>query len=136
MVVLHHGTITVESEEGKGTAFRIEIPMGRSAYSVDEIEGGAVIPPADAEGQQKDVVIDMPSLAEEEAADKEVMPEKKKYTLLLVEDNVDLLNLMVRLLETEYTIRTATNGKEALEVVDAEEIDLIVSDVLLRTWTA
>ena len=131
LVVLHHGTITVESEEGKGTSFCVEIPAECSAYLGDEIEGGEVISASDTSGQQKDVVIDMPLLQEEDIVDKEDTSEKRKYTLLLVEDNVDLMNLMVRLLETEYIIRTATNGKEALDILGAEEIDLIVSDVMM-----
>ncbi|MEI3469777.1 MAG: ATP-binding protein [Bacteroides intestinalis] len=27
LVALHHGTVTVESEEGKGTAFKVRIPI-------------------------------------------------------------------------------------------------------------
>lgn len=56
---------------------------------------------------------------------------EKSHTLLLVEDNEDLLGLMVKLLGTDYKIHTATNGKEALEIVESEDIDLIVSDVMM-----
>ena len=52
-------------------------------------------------------------------------------SLLIVEDSEDLLNLMVKLLGTDYVIYTATNGREAIEVVEVEDIDLIVSDVMM-----
>lgn len=38
---------------------------------------------------------------------------------------------MVKLLGTDYKIHTATNGKEALEIVESEDVDLIVSDVMM-----
>lgn len=50
---------------------------------------------------------------------------------MIVEDSEDLLNLMVKLLGTDYVIYTATNGREAIEVVEVEDIDLIVSDVMM-----
>lgn len=53
--------------------------------------------------------------------------------VLVVEDNPDLLNVMVRLLSTDFQLLTATNGAEALEVLEKEEnnIDVIVSDVMM-----
>ena len=55
----------------------------------------------------------------------------KQGTLLLVEDNTELLELMKRLLRREYDLFTAQNGQEAIEVLEKEEIDLIVSDVMM-----
>ena len=56
---------------------------------------------------------------------------ERTHTLLIVEDNEDLLRLMVKLLETDYIVCTATNGKEAVDVVEHEEVSLIVSDVMM-----
>ena len=55
----------------------------------------------------------------------------QEYTLLIVEDNEDLLNLMANLLRIEYHIFTATNGMEALNIIRTEDIDLIISDVMM-----
>lgn len=133
LVALHHGTISVESEEGEGTAFNVQIPIGRSAYSEEEIDDAGTLPTPDvADDLQKDVVFtNAPSLPEDGVLGKESVAEEKKYALLLVEDNEDLLGLMVKLLGTEYLIHTATNGKEALDVLEEEDIDLIVSDVMM-----
>lgn len=49
----------------------------------------------------------------------------------MVEDNEELLQLMVRLLKREYNVHTAENGQEAVTVLDNEDIDLIVSDVMM-----
>ena len=134
LVVLHHGSIFVESEEGKGTAFKIEFPVHRFAYSEEEIDDAVTLLDSDGiDAVQEDVVIEdtQTGASEDNAVSAELNVAEKSHTLLLVEDNEDLLGLMVKLLGSDYTIHTATNGKEALEVVESEDIDLIVSDVMM-----
>ena len=53
------------------------------------------------------------------------------YTLLVVEDNVELLMLMRQLLMQHYHVLTASNGREALDMVHIHDVDLIVSDVMM-----
>ncbi len=60
--------------------------------------------------------------------------EKKKDnrpTVLVVEDNPDMLAFVVRQLSKEYTVLTATNGAEALQVLDGNYVNLVVSDVVM-----
>ena len=134
LVVLHHGSISVESEEGKGTAFKIEFPVHRFAYSEEEIDDAVTLLDSDGiDAVQEDVLIEdiQTSALEDNVVSAEQNVAEKSHTLLLVEDNEDLLGLMVKLLGTDYKIHTATNGKEALEIVESEDIDLIVSDVMM-----
>lgn len=128
LVQLHHGTITVESEEGQGTAFIVNFPITSSAYTTEEIEEGAVEEPNHLE-----CILDKTEQDEifEEDQERDNAVIKKQYTLLIVEDNEDLLELIVKLLNAEYEIHTATNGKEAIEVIEREDINLIVSDVMM-----
>lgn len=58
---------------------------------------------------------------------------KNHARVMIVEDNPDLLNVMVRLLENDYQVVTATNGAEALKTLEQEEnnIDVIVSDIMM-----
>ncbi len=49
-------------------------------------------------------------------------------TLLLVDDEEDLLIPLRVLLEEQYSILTARNGDQALELLAAESIDMIISD--------
>ena len=134
LVTLHHGSISVESEEGKGAAFKVQFPVHRFAYSEDEIDDAVTLLDSDGiDAVQEDVVITdaQADILEENIIPVEQSAAEKSHTLLLVEDNEDLLGLMVKLLGGDYTIHTATNGKEALEVVELEDIDLIVSDVMM-----
>ncbi|MDO4163953.1 MAG: two-component regulator propeller domain-containing protein [Bacteroides sp.] len=144
LVALHHGTIRVESEKGQGTAFIVSFPVLRSAYSEEEIDESLSIVPAQ-DAALAETATPMTTVTDEAlpADDAEMEDESdvadesadaapaSRYTLLLVEDNEDLLQLMVKLLSTDYRVLTATNGREALAQVEKEEINLIVSDVMM-----
>lgn len=57
-------------------------------------------------------------------------------TVLCVDDEVDALNLRKAMLEMHgYTVLTATNAKEALKLFDSEEIDVVLTDHLLKGQT-
>ena len=132
LVVLHHGSISVESEEGKGAVFLIEFPVHRSAYLEEEIDDAVTMFPSDGiDAVQKGGGLENAQILEDNIVPCERNAAEKNYTLLIVEDNEDLLELMVKLLGGEYTIYTATNGREAFGVVEEKDIDLIVSDVMM-----
>ena len=57
--------------------------------------------------------------------------DKNASRILIVEDNQELLTLMFQLLQSKYHVLTATNGREALQIVHNHPIDLIVSDVIM-----
>lgn len=118
LVTLHGGTISVESEEGAGTLFRVIIPINRNCFPESQID---------------DTIIQLGSSINEEEA--EIEEETRKpaelYNILLIEDNEDLLQLMVKLLHTEYTVYVATNGEEGLDIIKDEDIDLVISDIMM-----
>ena len=122
LITLHRGDINVESKSGKGTTFFITIPIERSYFKLEEIEDENL-------PVQNDV-------AEEKYEKQELAPEEeekpKSHTLLLVEDNEDLLQIMVRLLGREYNVFTARNGKEGVEIIENQDIDLVVSDIMMQ----
>ena len=51
--------------------------------------------------------------------------------MLIVEDNSELLRLMKRLLQPRYHVLTARNGQEALQLIQTNKIDIVVSDVMM-----
>lgn len=120
LVTLHHGHIDVESEEGKGTTFIVTFPIGRAAYSEEEIDDSTILAPENASVEE-----------ESETSNEENRTHQSKRPILIVEDNEELLRLMVKLLSKEYSVYTALNGKAAWELVQQEEIDLVISDVMM-----
>ncbi|MDJ0763078.1 MAG: hybrid sensor histidine kinase/response regulator [Myxococcota bacterium] len=56
-------------------------------------------------------------------------------TLLLVDDEVDILEPMLILLEEDYTVLTARSGPEALEILEHASVDMIISDQRMPKMT-
>lgn len=122
LVLLHHGTIRVFSDKDKGNTFVVEIPIRRDAFKEEEVD----------ENTENIGYTILSSDEVAETSDQEKTTETlHTSTLLLVEDNDDLLGLMIRLLQGKYHILKANNGLEALDVLGKEEVDLIVSDVMM-----
>ena len=120
LVELHGGTITVESEIDRGTEFIVMLPIDRSYFEEEQIDDEVILPVQKIIDYEEPEEIVNSAIAGNEA-----------NTLLLVEDNEELLQLMVKLLQRDYNVFTAENGKEAVVVLDNEDIDLIVSDVMM-----
>lgn len=66
-----------------------------------------------------------------EVAKEHVEKTDNRPTVLVVEDNPDMLAFVVRQLSREYMVLTATNGVEALQVLDGNYVNLVVSDVVM-----
>lgn len=133
LVYLHKGTIHCQSFEGQGTTFIVELPIKKNAFSSSQIDESHQINPAVPHSNIIDLASTLDKSANEEASTPlpAIDDDEEAYTLLIVEDNVELLMLMKQLLQQHYHVLTASNGVEALDVVKAHELDLIVSDVMM-----
>ncbi|MCB9261083.1 MAG: response regulator [Flavobacteriales bacterium] len=54
-----------------------------------------------------------------------------KYTVMVVEDNVEIRQFIKSTLQTKFKILEAANGNDALQLLQSERIDLITSDVMM-----
>ncbi|MCR6722614.1 MAG: response regulator [Chitinophagaceae bacterium] len=54
-----------------------------------------------------------------------------KMPLLLVEDNKEILQFIQRELSSQFYIHRAHNGQEALEVLATENIEVVISDIMM-----
>ena len=125
LVELHGGSISVESEIGVGTTFRVSLPKGSDHLLPTEIiENPEIIVPF-ASKETGEVLIS-PSV-ETVAESKET----KKNRVLVVEDNLDMRNYIVGHLSKDYIIDEAINGSEGLKKVKENLPDLIISDLMM-----
>ncbi len=54
-----------------------------------------------------------------------------KHTVLVVDDNPDMLSFVARQLGESYSVLVASDGTEALDILDENEVSLVVSDVVM-----
>ena len=136
LVHLHNGTISCESEEGKGTTFNIKIPITKESFRPDQIDEKHEIDIT----MPKEVIVDAtPMTPDVNSMNSEMMSSDllvdDAYRILVVEDNPELLMLMHHILKSQYRVLVAKNGKEALKIVHKTPLDLIVSDVMMPEMT-
>lgn len=110
-VALHRGTITLTDNHPTGSIFSVLIPIDRSQTATQAEQTQPVQPDAPAglpeAGQQSD------------------------NCLLIVEDNEDFRKFLVSCLKDKYRVLETGNGQEALEVLEQQTVNLIISDVMM-----
>lgn len=111
-VAMHHGTITVENHIPQGTIFTVTLPVTHNYAVNDEKQD-------EAEIREKAV---------DEVSDR---TDTHKTSLLIVEDNDDFRNFLINCLKDTYQVFDAPNGKEALEILAHQSIQIIISDVMM-----
>lgn len=109
------GSITLESEVGQGSLFTVKLPFVLKDGEKAE-EGVAHIDPLNLSSNR----IEVPVRTD------------LKYSVLLVEDNIDLLNYLGLEIAKNFRTYTAINGKEALGIIKRNGlVDIIISDVMM-----
>lgn len=123
---LHQGTLVMGDGE-KSNTFCLTLPIVQDMTI-------SLMPEAETEVAM-DIAVRM-----ETAVGMERMPETSsssvektdnRPTVLVVEDNPDMLAFVVRQLSKVYMVLTATNGAEALQVLDGNYVNLVISDVVM-----
>ena len=118
-VELHGGEITVDSVEGKGTVFTVDIPM----TVVEEPSADLVQEPRIT---QQTVVEELEDMETEEQ-----IPDENKECILIIDDNADVRDYVKSLLKEEYTVIEAPDGRAGLKKAMKYVPDAIICDVMM-----
>ncbi|MCR4031381.1 MULTISPECIES: two-component regulator propeller domain-containing protein [Flavobacterium] len=119
LVAIHKGTISVESTQGKGSTFRVELPIDRSAYEMKEVFEYAL------KNDNQSMLIP------EKTVKKIIQNTDLKEKILVIEDNSELRKYLVDYLSDYYKVYDAENGEEGLRICRQIKPIVCVTDVMM-----
>ncbi len=107
-VKMHGGTVEITDNTPSGAVFTMLIPLETPLESKPE-----------------------PALRNPDIPVPEKLNRLPRPTVLLVDDNAEFLSFLAESLQDHYNVLTATEGLKALELLRKEEVDLVISDVMM-----
>jgi signal transduction histidine kinase/ligand-binding sensor domain-containing protein/CheY-like chemotaxis protein/AraC-like DNA-binding protein len=123
---LHKGEIIIESTMGEGSTFEFIVPFNKESYSPNEISNSKNRNSLLYEKIYKEFAGSEPISINDE----EKIAESDK-TILIVDDNQQVVDFVKNILYADYNIETANNGKEALNIINLKNINLVISDIIM-----
>ena len=128
LVYLMQGEIRVESVDGSGSTFTVYLPLV-PAHTSGLPATEQVLPPLTSSVQEATLLQD--GFAVPTAPEQEERVAVDQESVLIVEDNPDMLEFLAQLLREKYRVTTAPNGNRGLELAHQHSVDLIISDVMM-----
>lgn len=107
IIALHGGEIKAENvENGVKLSFQIPTKVHKMVSTLAEID-------SHIEAQEIEIIGD------------------RQHTLLIVEDNLEMRNLLKEILNDQYLVLLAVDGEEGIEIAEQQQPDLIISDIMM-----
>ncbi|PQV48393.1 two component regulator with propeller domain [Jejuia pallidilutea] len=120
IIELHHGTIAVTSKKSKGTEFVIKLSLDPSLYK-GEINESFL----NTDNIKAYDTLSTPQVKEN------LNLKQKEHSVLIIDDNLEILEYLTDILQETYSITKADNGNTGFEIASTEIPDLIISDVMM-----
>lgn len=130
LVELHHGNIWVKSKEGEGSLFAIEIPYLRQSYPESEQSHIPTEYTSSYSMESINILLDDLEKNKEGNTDRD-NTKSHKFSILIVEDNTDIRDMLKQELQQHFKIMESANGKEGYELAAAHQPDLIITDIMM-----
>lgn len=118
LVTLHGGQITAESIQGEGATFTVVLPFNLDKTTSETSDT------ADSEAFSA-----IPNSPEQSL--NAFFPGQKEKTVLIVDDHEEIRSYIGSILNEDYNLTFAGHGQQALEVLAATQVDLIITDLMM-----
>lgn len=126
IVDIHQGHIDVKSQSGVGTQFVVTLPLRRD----DEESQDSLVSQNlanEAESQRGNIAsASTPGITTVDPLSADVQP-----SVLIVDDNEELLSFLSGCMTDHYEVLTATSGEAALALLQERQVTLIISDWMM-----
>lgn len=124
IVELHSGKIEVQSDSGKGTVVKIQLPLGKDHFNLDDLSNIKF----EQEIHEKESG-NFSERSYNDTLDEEPLEEQNKESVLVIDDNADIRQFIKEQLEDAFLIYEAVDGVAGIK--SAQEIipNLIITDV-------
>lgn len=133
IVEAHRGEIKLESVLGEGSCFKIHLLIGNAHFSSQELEHEKVLAPA-LDPDWKGMLMSEELLPQEFETDRDDESEEEKSgkpSILLVEDDEEVLEMLVSIFSPTYVVHKAINGQIGFDMACQLHPDIVVSDVMM-----
>ncbi|WP_257454666.1 hybrid sensor histidine kinase/response regulator [Archangium lipolyticum] len=137
LVELHGGTVRVDSTEGQGTTFTVELPFDAAHLPPERIRAPRTLE-ATTTGPAPYIQEASRWSGEEAPGPHAPRPDTSAKTgstprgrVLLADDNADMRDYIRRVLSSEFEVEAVADGQAALESALAHPPDLVLSDVMM-----
>ncbi|MCR5454223.1 MAG: response regulator [Bacteroidales bacterium] len=113
-VRMQGGDISVtDNPQGQGTVFSFTIPVKAQDIIIEDNNNSQNAAPSTDENME----------------DENPMP--RKTSVMVIDDNADMLAYVGKALSGEYDVATASNADEAFDMLQNDDYDIIISDVMM-----
>ncbi len=128
IVELHHGTISVQNNQDKGSTFKVSLRTSSDHFTSEEKNSQS---DSDWDFFKKSGLPELLFFEEIKRSHLTEHSSSSEATILIVEDNEDLLNFLDEIFSPIYHVETAKDGFEALEKVANMQPDIVLSDIMM-----
>lgn len=129
LIKKHHGHFEIKSRVNEFTTVAIYLPIAKRAFTPQELRLDLKSQPiviSDTNFRQADSLI----FPEEPYQSQSARSLRANvFKLLIVDDDPDLLTYLKELFTTDFIVYTASGGEVALQLIEEQKVDLIISDL-------
>lgn len=126
LVRMHQGEVQLMSRLGQGSRFTVRLPLGEAHVDWEHMEEEAAWSIGTGplqRGLRRFEELDLAPFAQQQ--------QSGRPTILLVEDNPHIVQVLAHILQPHYNLLFAGDGQDGLELARANRPDLIVSDIMM-----
>ena len=127
----HKGDITVESTLGEGSIFKVQLLTGNSHFDQSELEHEKIT--VSISSDLKEMIMAEEAILPSDVEETEDSGDKP--SILIVDDDDEILEMLDSIFAPTYVVHKATNGEMGFETALQIHPDLIISDVMMPVMT-